>query len=92
MIENLPVTVSNMVFFGMTDELFALFEAYFFGGVVNGTRIAPPGPIDSRFCAPLFSPAVLSLRDDPRYTSLLARTGLEEYWRKSGTQPDFRRQ
>jgi hypothetical protein len=59
---------------------------------VNGTRIAPPGPLDLRSSGPLFAPAVLSLRNDPRFTSLLARTGLEDYWRKSGTQPDLRQQ
>lgn len=85
------VTVSSMVFAGMTDELFALFEASFFGGVVNGTRVAPPGPLDLRPTGPLFAPAVLRLRDDPRFGSLLERTGLKDYWRKSGTLPDFRR-
>ena len=39
-------TASSMVVSGMTDELFALFEAFFFGGVVNGTRVAPPGPLE----------------------------------------------
>jgi Tfp pilus assembly protein PilF len=76
---------------GMVDEMFAFFEAYFFGGVVNGTRVAPPGPLDPRGSFALFAPAVLSLRNDPRYASLLARTGLEDYWHKTGTQPDFRR-
>ena len=90
-IENLHVTVPMFVDMGMIDEVFALFEAYFFGGMVNGTRIAPPGPLDQRPSRPLFAPAVLSLRGDPRYASLLERTGLEEYWRKSGTRPDFRR-
>jgi hypothetical protein len=58
---------------------------------VEGTRVAPPGPLDLRDSYPLFAPAVLSLRNDPRFASLLARTGLEDYWYKSGTQPDFRR-
>jgi DNA-binding winged helix-turn-helix (wHTH) protein/tetratricopeptide (TPR) repeat protein len=79
------------VLIGMVDEAFALLEAYFFGGVVNGTRIAPPGPLDPRPSYVLFEPAVLTLRSDPRFASLLERTGLEDYWRKSGTQPDFRR-
>lgn len=76
---------------GMTDAAFALMEAFYFGGMVNGTRVAPPGPLASRLTAVIFSRAVLSLQGDPRFASLLARTGLEEYWRKSGTQPDFRR-
>jgi hypothetical protein len=28
---------------------------------------------------------------DARFAPLLKRIGLEEYWRQSGTQPDFRR-
>jgi DNA-binding winged helix-turn-helix (wHTH) protein/tetratricopeptide (TPR) repeat protein len=90
-IENVFVTVPMLVDIGMIDEVFALFEAYFFGGMVNGTRVAPPGPLDPRPTYGLFAPAVLSLRGDPRYASLLKRIGLEDYWRKSGTQPDFRR-
>ena len=91
LIANIFTTASSMVVSGMTDELFALFEAFFFGGVVNGTRVDPPGPLDMRPTGVLFAPTVLSLRHDPRHASLLERTGLEEYWRKSGTQPDFRR-
>ncbi len=91
LIANIFTTASSMVVSGMTDELFALFEAFFFGGVVNGTRVDPPEPLDMRPTSLLFSPAVLSLRHDPRHASLLERTGLEEYWRESGTQPDFRR-
>jgi DNA-binding SARP family transcriptional activator len=79
----------DLALLGMVDELFALLEAYFFGGIVNGERVAPPGPLDTRPSV-LFAPAVLSLRNDPRFASLLARTGLEDYWRKSGAQPDFR--
>jgi tetratricopeptide (TPR) repeat protein len=76
---------------GRVDEMFTYFEAYFFGGVIKGTRVDPPGPLDPRPTLPLFAPAVLSLRNDPRYASLLARTGLEDYWRRSGSKPDFRR-
>jgi tetratricopeptide (TPR) repeat protein len=81
----------NLALLGMVDLLFAWLEVYFLGGVVNGQRVAPPGPLDSRACSLLFAPTLLSLRNAPRFASLLARTGLEDYWRKSGTQPDFRR-
>jgi DNA-binding winged helix-turn-helix (wHTH) protein/tetratricopeptide (TPR) repeat protein len=39
----------------------------------------------------LFRPVMVSLRGDPRYTGLLRSSGLEEYWKRSGSQPDFRR-
>lgn len=90
-IESFVGSVQLMALLGMVVEMFALFEAYYFGGVVNGTRVAPPGPLDVRFTGLLFNPVVLALKDDPRHASLLERTGLEDYWRKSGTQPDFRR-
>jgi DNA-binding winged helix-turn-helix (wHTH) protein/Flp pilus assembly protein TadD len=91
-LETLWLSAPGLALVGMVDLLFALFEAYFFGGIVSGARVAPPGPLDLRASGPLFVPAVLSLRNDPRFASLLARTGLEDYWHKSGTQPDFRRQ
>jgi DNA-binding winged helix-turn-helix (wHTH) protein/Tfp pilus assembly protein PilF len=80
----------RLALLGLVDELFALLEAYFFGGIVNGTRVPPPGPLDARGSFFLFAPTLAGLRSDPRYASLLARTGLEDYWRKSGTQPDYR--
>ncbi len=91
LIENIIIAAPMQVQFGMTDAAIALIEAYYFGGVVNGTRVPPPGPLDERFTYVLYSQDVLSLRGDPRYASLLKRIGLEDYWRKSGTRPDFRR-
>jgi hypothetical protein len=32
-----------------------------------------------------------TLWSDPRFTRLLQRIGLEDYWRQSRTVPDFRR-
>jgi DNA-binding winged helix-turn-helix (wHTH) protein/tetratricopeptide (TPR) repeat protein len=80
----------DLALLGKVDEMFNFFEAFFFGGVFKGTRVAPPGPLDSRSSSFLFAPVVLSLRNDPRFASLLARTGLEDYWHKTGTPPDFR--
>jgi DNA-binding winged helix-turn-helix (wHTH) protein/tetratricopeptide (TPR) repeat protein len=91
LLENFGIMPTMLVQIGMIDEVFALIEASYFGGIVNGTRVAPPGPLDGRVTDVLFSHAVLSLRNDPRFARLFERIGLEDYWRKSGTQPDFRR-
>ncbi|MBI1401674.1 MAG: hypothetical protein GC147_00480 [Porphyrobacter sp.] len=40
---------------------------------------------------PLFYPSVLRFRESADYKRLLVETGLEEYWMRSGSQPDFRR-
>jgi DNA-binding winged helix-turn-helix (wHTH) protein/Flp pilus assembly protein TadD len=90
-IENFGVSLPMLVQFGMADAAFALIEAFYFGGMFNGTRVPPPGPLDPRSTMPLFAPTLLALRGDPRFVSLPERIGLEDYWRKSGTQPDFRR-
>jgi hypothetical protein len=91
-IENAQLNALVMALAGMTDELFEFLYAYFLGGTVNGQSASTPGPLDPRPTSMMFSPPVLALRGDPRFATLLARTGLENYWRKSGTQPDFRRQ
>jgi len=80
-----------MVRFGAVDLAFDALEAAYFGGEVFGRRIAPPDATAKRSTATLYGIAILEHRDDPRYLSILRRVGLEDYWRKSGTQPDFRR-
>jgi hypothetical protein len=37
----------------------------------------------------LFSPSLASLRRDPRFMTIAARSGLVSYWRKTGVWPDF---
>lgn len=66
-------------------------HAFYFGGTVDGNAIAAPGPLDVRLTLVLFSPPILALRDDPRHGAMLLGTGLEDYWRRSGSQPDYRR-
>jgi DNA-binding winged helix-turn-helix (wHTH) protein/tetratricopeptide (TPR) repeat protein len=39
----------------------------------------------------LFRPATVNLRADPRFLALCRDVGLEDYWRQSGHQPDYRR-
>jgi tetratricopeptide (TPR) repeat protein len=72
------------------DAAMAALEAYFLGGTLFGQQIAPPFALDLRPTQALFVAPILAIRND-RFTALLERTGLEDYWRRSGSQPDFRR-
>ena len=63
-LDNVDLAASSLALFGMVDELFALLEAYYFGGVVNGTRVAPPGSLHERESCPLFAPLSSTSRAD----------------------------
>ena len=39
----------------------------------------------------MFCPVILAFRSDPRHAQILAAVELEDYWKRSGSQPDFRR-
>jgi hypothetical protein len=90
-IESAPMVVPLMAACGAANLAFEMLEAYFLGGVLQGVQFPPPGAADQRLSFMLFAPQVLALRDDPRYVRLLERIGLEQYWRSSGIQPDFRK-
>ena len=83
-LQDADYTAPAFALLGLVDDMFIFFEAFFFGGVVNGRAVDPPGPLDPRSSCALFAPAVLSLRSDVRFASLLARIGLEEYSAQGG--------
>lgn len=76
---------------GASDSALNAYTAYLFGGEFNRKSFPAPGPLDLRDTDAVFRPSMVSLRSDPRYAKLLLRSGLEEYWNRSGSQPDFRR-
>ena len=65
-------------------------EAYHLGGEFAGRDFPAPDPLAKRSTADLFLPGILAAKVDARYASMLVRLGLENYWRESGSQPDFR--
>ena len=75
---------------GAREDALIAYEAYLFGGDLFGRKVAPPRASEARFTGGLFSPPMLAQRD-ARFARLLERAGLEEYWKQSGSQPDFRR-
>ena len=68
-----------------------LLHGYYFGEG-GWARLAPVGGDEDRQTAPLFQPPMRNLWRNPGFDLLLERIGLNDYWRQSGTLPDFRRQ
>lgn len=89
--DSIPFIAPLLFQLGAFDAAFACIEAFYFGGILNGKEVSPPDATTSRETALLFAPAVLEHRNNSRYVTLLERTGLERYWRLSGTRPDCRR-
>jgi tetratricopeptide (TPR) repeat protein len=75
---------------GELDSAFAIFQGYYFGEGEWRTT-APAGGDEDRETSALFLPPMKAAWTDPRFGRLLQRIGLEDYWRDSGTVPDFRR-
>jgi len=72
------------------DDVFAILDGYYFG---RGPwqAVAPPAGDEDRQTSALFQPPMRTVWADPRFAQLLTHVGLEDYWRRSGTHPDFRR-
>ncbi|MBW0006905.1 MAG: toll/interleukin-1 receptor domain-containing protein [Sphingomonas sp.] len=72
------------------DDLFQILQGYFFGEG-RWKQLAPAGGDENRQTGPLFQPPMRAAWKDARFARLLDQVGLEDYWRQSSTQPDFRR-
>ena len=89
-IEVVPRFAPLLAALGEPDQAIAALEVYYLGGTLFGHEIAPPFALDLRPTQALFVTPILAVRD-ARFAAVLERTGLEDYWRRSGSQPDFRR-
>ena len=56
-----------------------------------GEWAEPPSAKTELATHPLFQPHARPLWDEPRFSRILATVGLEDYWRLTGTLPDYRR-
>lgn len=74
---------------GAADAAFPILDGYYFGEG-RWAGVAPAGGDSDRITGPLFQPPMKRLWSDARFDRLVERIGLEDYWRQSGTQPDFR--
>jgi hypothetical protein len=72
------------------EASFSILQGYYFGEGDWG-KLAPPAGDADRQTSPLFLPPMKELWSDSRFNRLLQRIGLDDYWRQSGTRPDFRR-
>ncbi len=92
-IGSIPTTAPVLVLLGQPNLAMAMMERYYFGGPASdlGPEIAPPERYQRRYTHFLFMPHMASLWPEPRFAALLDRIGLEQYWRATGTVPDYRR-
>ena len=87
----IPRAAPLLAALGDFDTAMAAYWAYLFGGSIAGHDYAAPGPLDLRSTQSLFAPSWQTLRRSRRFLEILQRSGLEDYWKRSGSQPDFRR-
>ena len=87
----IPRGAPILAILGAKDNALVAYAVYLFGGDFNNRAFPVPGLLDLRETDSLFRPSLIGLRGDPRHAELLRRSGLEEYWDRSGSQPDFRR-
>jgi DNA-binding winged helix-turn-helix (wHTH) protein/tetratricopeptide (TPR) repeat protein len=85
-----PQIAQACVALGARTTAFAILDGYYFGeGEWRG--VAPIGGDEDRITNILFQPVMGGLWREPAFDRLLNRIGLEDYWRASGTMPDYRR-
>ena len=75
---------------GEQAAAFDLFDGYYFNEG-KWAFLAPAGGDLDRVTKPLFQPMMRPVWQSAPFNRLLARIGLEEYWRRTGTLPDYRR-
>lgn len=82
---------------GRLDDAFAVAEAYYFsrGFAVPEVRFTVQQgsytPMSERQTMFLFNPSLAHFRADPRFDRLVQEIGLKDYWKRSGTKPDYLR-
>jgi tetratricopeptide (TPR) repeat protein len=74
---------------GDKPTVIALLTGYYFGEG-EWAMLAPQGGDQDRQTTPLFQPPMRGLWQEPAFNGLLQRIGLNDYWRRTGKQPDFR--
>lgn len=77
------------VMLGRPEVALEMLEGCYLGiGEWSSKRPAEPS---SSAAHPLFQPQARALWREPRFEAILSGIGLEQYWRETGTMPDYRR-
>jgi tetratricopeptide (TPR) repeat protein len=86
---NAPQVAQACVACGDPAAAMAVLDGYYFA---DGpwAELAPPGGDFDRQTFPLFQPQMKPVWGTPAFSALVARIGLDDYWRQSGREPDFR--
>lgn len=81
-----------LIALGATAAVFPVLDRYYFGAPGGPAGASePPGPWSRRETDMLFRPTAAPLWRDRRFDALTQRIGLADYWRATGTAPDYRR-
>lgn len=83
------IVAQRAVSLGDNDTALELLDGYYFGAG-RWAKVAPLAGDDDRNTICLFDAPMRGLWRDPRFSKLVRRIGLEDYWRRSGTRPDYR--
>lgn len=75
---------------GAIDEAFEYAEGFYLGKGPWARAAVPTNRFEGWITAPLFGVLTKPMRADPRFGPLMQAIGLEDYWRRSHTQPDYR--
>jgi hypothetical protein len=85
-----PQVAQSCVALGARQTAYAILNGYYFNEG-EWRSVAPIGGDEDRITNPLFHPVMRSLWREPAFDRLLQRIGLNAYWRRSGSMPDYRR-
>jgi DNA-binding winged helix-turn-helix (wHTH) protein/tetratricopeptide (TPR) repeat protein len=91
---HLEVAVRLAAALGDADTAFRLMRFHYLSPISSLPDVRFPGQsnfgrANERWTGHLFGPPVDRLQGDPRFLQLMQEIGLVDYWRQSGTAPDF---